>query len=668
MSFAQEMKDFIGAYQTGSKINASRTDQDYKEALTDAQTKKTARDNDPASLELEDQTARAKLDQIRSGIANSAASRGYTGIRTEMAREQLRQLKAAGQPQSDIDPSLAGAYGGAPGVTPGANAGGVPAAPVIKSTMQPDTINYAQGGLIPDGNDSEPDDDEDDASVGPAVGGPTDISARRRSASTDGEGLEGVVSPALVHDAVKAGYRYGARTMGLGNGGIRTLAQKRAAQAYAAGQGGLNPHELAFMKHAVDPDGKMTESQRNMAAIGAAYQFYANRGEGDKAEKIAFQMLQSYRNAAQRYAALAAHAAEQGNMDLATTAALKAYANVPDGRAMQMTVDPRDGRIIYHYTDEYGKTISKGLATPQELASSAMGLARGGFDKAILSAAGQREQADAAAQGGVGAKGAKPPKPGDVKTQQELLDEQIQGEQTRWQKANDGKEVDQSYWNDVRDAATHILQQNPNATPREAVQMGATLLTPKGNDPTANGFNTVADGSGKNTITFGNGAKITLDDDQFDAVATQRAQRIKANQAAEEKQKADSEASASRWDRAKSAASRIGGAVVDDVKQFGNEVAGAIPDETKQRARSAIDQVKRGDYPGKGVVDTLTDPNINYGTLTTAYKQGVEHGTQWLMEKLRGAIPSSPDQPQQPEQPDQQGAIPVSDPYGRLAP
>lgn len=647
MSFAQEMKDFISAYQTGSKINASKTDQDYKEALTDAQVKKTARDNDPEALELEDKTARARLAQINSSIANAAASRGYTGIRTEMAREQLRQLKAAGNPMSDVDPNLASAYGGA---SPSANAGGTPAAP-ITSTQLPSTLDYAQGGAIPDGNDAEPDDDEDDTvAVGPAVGGATDISARRRSAppSDGGEGLEGIVSPQLVHDAVKAGYRYGARTAGLGQGGIRTLAQKRAAQAYAQGMGGLNPHELAFMKHAVDPDGKMTESQRNMAAIGAAYQFYANRGEGEKAEKIAFQMLQSYRNAAQRYAALAAHAAETGNMDLATTAALKAYAQVPDGRAMQLTYDKDNGRLVYHYTDEYGKTISKGIATPQELAASSMGLATGGFDKAILSAAGAREATTE--KTGTG-RGGKAPRAGDVKTMQEMLDTEIQGEQQKWQKKNSGKEVDNDYWNDVRDAAAHVLQQNPNVTPREAIQMGATLLTPKGNDPSANGFNTTSDGSGKNVITFQNGSKISLDDDQFDAVATQRAQRIKAMQDAEAKQKADEAASTSRWDRVKGAASRIGGAIADDVKQFGSEVAGAIPDETKERARSAVDQIKRGDYPGKGVVDTLTDPNTNFGTLTTAYKQGVEHGAQWLMDKLRqrqsdpqaGAIPPTAD-------------------------
>jgi hypothetical protein len=647
MSFAAEMKDFINAYSAGQKINASRTDQEYKDALTDAQTKKTARDNDPAALELEDKTARAKLDQIRSGIANSAASRGYTGIRSEIARETLRQLKAAGNPMSDVDPNLAGAYGGTPGAnaTPAATQPAVP----IQNTQKPATIDYAQGGAIPDdGPDAEDDADEDDAPIGPAVGGATDISARRRTAPAGdtGEGLEGVVSPTLVHDAVKAGYRYGSRAMGLSTGGIRTAAQKRAAQAYAAGAGGLNAHELAFMKKAVDPDGKMTESQRNMAAIGAAYQFYANRGEGEKAEKIAFQMLQSYRNAAQRYAALAAHAAEQGNMDLATQAALKAYANVPDGRTMQLTYDQANGRLVYHYTDETGKTISKGVATPQELASSSMGLATGGFDKAILTAAGAREEAQNAGATGKGQGAGKPAKAGDVKTMQELLDEQIQGEQANWQKKNSGKELDTNYWGDVRDAAHHIIQQNPNVTPREAVQMGATLLTPKGNDPSASGFNTTSDGAGNNVVKFGNGAKITLNDDQFDAVATQRAQRIKANQDAEAKAAEEAKASQGRWDRAKGAVSDIGGAIADDARKFGGEVSNMIPDEMKARTGALVDHVKRGEYPGgeavNAVIGAATDPNINYGTLTTAYKKGVQDAAQWVAEKIkaRSAVPA----------------------------
>ena len=97
---------------------------------------------------------------------------------------------------------------------------------------------------------------------------------------------------------------------------------------------------------------------------------YAKAGEPKKAEKVAFQMLQYYRNASQRYAAIAAKAAEGGNIDLATKAALKAYQNVPDGNDMHMernedgTLDVAVGDRIQALvvSTEGGITLSRRLA------------------------------------------------------------------------------------------------------------------------------------------------------------------------------------------------------------------------------------------------------------------------------------------------------------------
>ena len=160
---------------------------------------------------------------------------------------------------------------------------------------------------------------------------------------------------------------------------------------YAPGQGGLSEEELAIAKKAVDPEGKLTESQRNMAALGSVYQYWANRGDGRKAGRVAFQMLQYYRNAAQRYAAIAAHAAQGDKASLAAEAAVRAYQTVPGGKNMSFEVKP-DGGIFYHMTGPNGEDIAGVIATPEQLASSAMGLAKAGFDKALLSAAGIDDQ------------------------------------------------------------------------------------------------------------------------------------------------------------------------------------------------------------------------------------------------------------------------------------
>lgn len=716
MSFSAEMKDFLSAAKTTTDILASKTDEDYKKAQTDSLTKKTARENDPDQLALQDQQARANLaaTSARTGltqeqIKSAPVSRNYTAAITD-------RIKNAANAQPEPPPS-SGLL--PPPMAPGAAVGGgvAPVAPALSNTMAPAvTDNYAEGGAIPDyvptprsdprpgaavvkgakqtlreekpvtvmediigrfneakGQDNavrdairekafrdlkdhpevyqekryaeggaipdtENDADEDDT--------PTDISARARGGGGTGfvnqQGLDGVVSPKLIHDAVKGAYAYGIKAAGL-SGGVRSPRHQQAARAIAEGQGGLTQQEMDAARNAVDPQGKLTDSQRNMAALGSVYQYWANKGEPERAQKVAFQMLQNFRMASQRYAAIAAHAAEQGNMDLATKAAVKAYANVPDGRDMQLTVNP-DGRILYHYTDESGKTITKGLATPQELASSAMGLARGGFDQAILSAAGVREeQAKGTSKGNGGSNRAV----ADMKGTQELLDDPMTKAQEMWQKKNEGKQPDEAYWSDVRDTATHLMQQNPKATPKEAIEAAVALHTTKGGSPAPDFSTTSKDGT--NTIKLAGGNTMNLGDNEFDAAITKRAARIKAAQAAESAPKPPS-----RMDQAIEGAKRVGGAIADDARLAGRQLSDMVPTEMKERLKDVPDVADRftRDYLGP-----LTDPKINYGTLTTAIGKGVQSAVEQLVNAARspqpqqqpGAIPATPDDQTNPQ-------------------
>lgn len=589
MSFSQEMKDFLGAYKTGQSINASKTDQEYKDALTDAQKKKTERENDPETLELESKTAQAKLRAVNESIASSAARRSLIPAQAanlaasgDLTRARIDAIKAANAPTSNIDPSLIGGGGIAVPAIPDAYAyaggGAIPDAEDddvrrrgtdalrrrfeanertrsklfprgnsvelgmassahIEDDLDADRkgvdrkyhqrIFYANGGAIPDAADAEDDDDEDDAlpaAATPTAGtsAATDFSARSRNPAAVPSGLAGVVSPQLVHDAARAGYRYTERLV---------RSNPANAKAVAQGVGGLNPQELALVKQRIDPEGKLTEAQRNMLALGAAYQHYANRGDGEKAEKVAFQVLQTYRNATQRYAAIAAHAAEQGNMDLATQAAVKAYAHVPDAKDMSLSTTP-DGKILYHYTDENGKTITKGLATPQELASSAMGLARGGFDQAIMTAAGQREEAAKGTSGGNkqgsvrGGAATEKLISGDGGPMAGIMDEY---------KKKTGKDMPAEIARPLTDTGVHILQQNSDLTPHEAISAASTLLTPNAKDPAKTPFKTISE-NGINTIEFDDGKKIKLNDDQFNVVLNQRAQARKQMEAAQDEE------------------------------------------------------------------------------------------------------------------------------------
>jgi hypothetical protein len=548
MSFSAEMKDFLTAYKTGTDINAKRTTQDYQEAQTDSTTKKTARDNDPETLELEGKQAQANLDATNARIRATNAAVGHTGVQNEYTRALIAQMKAAngGGGTGLLPPGMGAVPTGAPSST----GGSLP----LQSTIDPNASLYADGGIVPD--DESTDDsttnttpDPTDPSTTPDVvsngalntgvapnpdaAGDTDFSSQGRRRIP--------AMPNNVHDAVLGAYKYGTSAFGLpGTGAIHTPKQIARARALAAGAGALSDQEMQAARQAVDPNGKLSDGQRNMAALGAVYQYWANKNEPEKAQKVAFQMLQHYRLASQRYAAIAAHAAEQGNTDLATKAALKAYANVPDGRDI-MIEKSDDGRLKYSYTDENGKTISQGVATPQQLAASAMGLAQNGFDKAIMNAAGQREE-DAGGAGAVNPQGtAKPPKgpqPLSTDTAGEI-DNAVTAHQKKWtdatKKAGGDVALNDDYWNTVKNTATHLRQNDPTMTADEAVTASKTLLYPDPKQPAP--FKVTSENDGVNTIKLKNGLALKVSDDQLDSIVDYRSSLLKQQQDKEDADK-----------------------------------------------------------------------------------------------------------------------------------
>lgn len=577
MGFSKEMKDFIAAYDKGTQINARGSLQRHAEATTDALTKKTALENDPERIKLQDDQLRTNLDAARARIAQSQSAIGGQAVRNQYTQALIKRMQAA-----DAQAGAVPAAGS--GLLPPGMGG---AQPPLQNTMQPDL--YADGGLVEE-EDEQPGviDDLPDAAEAGAVplSSATDLSAQRRRPQG--------APPELgdPHIAVKEAYKYGTNAFGLpGTGAVRTAANTAKIKQLAAGAGALSPEEMEAARRTVDPEGKLPESQRNMAALGAVYQFWANKGEPEKAQKVAFQMLQHYRLASQRYAAIAAHAAEQGNVDLATKAALKAYANVPDGREIQITASP-DGKLQYVYTDENGQTLSKGVATPEQLAASAMGLATGGFDRAILQAAGARD--GGTEQGAVKA-GKAPAKPGGGKALDENaasgLETALKGHQEKWVKTNKDATPDEEYWNGVRNAATHLQQTNPTATADEVVTAAKTLLSPskKETEP----FKTTDDGDGV-SIKFKSGHRMRLDNDTFDVIMNQRAALLKQMQTQE-----DEAAKPAAPNKYAEGAKRIGKGVLDlggeagqAAGAIGGAIAGAarraVPDELAERVGSDV--------------------------------------------------------------------------------
>ena len=616
MSFSQELKDFVSGWNTSSKLN---TDNEYKSALTAAAKGAETRASDPATLKLAQDTGQERLKSLQEANKSAPVSRGYTQALTESIRANREQKakEAAGE-------------------TTGT--GLLPGSPVLRSTITPDSNTpvatttpvgaipgedpalYADGGLVPD----EGDDEEDTLTPAPAVGavGPTsdatDFSARGRTPSG--------MAPQLLsdaHSAVKGGYKHLEKEFGLGGTGIKTTAQKQKALAFQKGAGGLSPQEMDAARKTIDPENKLTESQRNLAALGAVYQFWQNKGDGEKAQRVAGQMLQHYRTASERYAAIAAHAAEQGNLVVATQAAVKAYANVPDGRDMTIR-RTGDGNLIYEYTDENGKTLSKGIATPQQLASSAMGLVQGGFDKALLSAAGQREEeAKASGKGAGKAVGGSAPNSSDRKNMEELFTKDdnspVAKEKAKWISENKDKPMDaatSAAIGDLKDTAIHILGDNPNLTHHEAFNKAKLLLQP-GKHGSAD-FAVTDNNDGTHTVKFDKGGQLKISEDQLETIMNTRAAHVQAARIA-----ATADKPPGFWDKVgkasdaiDEAALRLGGEAGQAVGVMGR-IAGdtarrAIPDAIAEPVGALVGRA--GNYIGRKTGNPGAIPDDTYNS------------------------------------------------------
>jgi hypothetical protein len=254
---------------------------------------------------------------------------------------------------------------------------------------------FAEGGMVERDDRMEPlarDDTEDDV---PQEALPTDMSSQSRPRAP-------AAGPANLleagHKAVKDALMFVAGRAGLTQrAAVADPSRSANARAYLSGQGAAPRADMQVVLQAVDPEGKMSESERNLAAFGSVYNYYVARDPA-KAQAAAGAMLQYYRLASARYNAIAQAHAQSGDIDGTVANLARAYANIPNGQDVQFQKN-QDGTFSYSFVDDSGKTISKGIATPQQIAGLAMKMGPADFDKWILDAAGKRATAQAAPQG-----------------------------------------------------------------------------------------------------------------------------------------------------------------------------------------------------------------------------------------------------------------------------
>lgn len=398
--------DFVNAFKTGYNLVGDNDDREYKRLRNQVLKGKLAKENDPERLKLEKDVLRRRARGDGAGDAIKAEKlRYYRGLNDDA--EKVRKQRDSAVPS--------GPAAEAPVFDPGGprkeitDVGGsrrMSALPVGEGTdeeqlqaqdlaqdeeqdaneIEPDNDvddqefscggavkkvrGYADGGAVDDDDDAadENDDDEDDVGAIPS-------SPYAPVATSQGNAPKANFSVAAARDAAREGILTAMKETGAQGepqqGAIPhdeiSGARKGSNSAYLARTGAASQDEMDAVRKAIDPQGKMTEGQRNLAALSHVYMWKLKQGDVDGANKSAAAMMQYYGHMSDRYQALAKVAAESGNVDGAIQNMLKAHANIPDGMNLRM-VKRGDGSIAYTYQDEQtGKAYEQGVASPDDI-------------------------------------------------------------------------------------------------------------------------------------------------------------------------------------------------------------------------------------------------------------------------------------------------------------
>jgi len=620
MGFAAEIKEFLGAAKDSWKL---MSDTDLKAAQAKYQNTLAAKTQADIDNPLNDEEQKAKIANLKARTGQVGAGNSLRSLQEQYYRNMIN---AQNNPV-ETGPSTTAA----PPVTRPA----IPASP--RATTDEDyksgynkgglVRKFAVGGMIED-DDLEDDDELPSGVTPPAVGGapratdfssrgytnqpgmltpPTQAPAARTAApAVGGTPMPKPRPPNPVDDALKYGVtQLPPPQAAIGMGGARS----RALRGYAQGAGAAPAEDMVKIYRKIDPKGEMGESERNMYAMQSVWQYKMNQGDAQGAAQSAFQMLQHYKTAATRYAALAKAAMDGGNVDDGIKLALKAYAQVPDGNDMKLYMG-KDGHINYEMKDKDGNQISGGIATPAEIGAAAMKLATpGGFENhlvqmtsgAKLDAKGKVSTSGAAgkAKAADDDEDAGPAKPREYAATQEQIGTHVDNWVAKEQKNDPNKKFEPAEIAAVKNAMYHIRRNN-DLTDDEALTAARTYMTaPEAEKGGKAPFKVKKDqDAGEATIRYPDGRELTMPMNDYLPMAAARGQRLaemdKAKKKAEEDAKKETytqigsrisdaadrtflppkgkEAVQAIGEAAAGVANRVGGPAVDAVRKLGSDV------------------------------------------------------------------------------------------------
>jgi hypothetical protein len=402
-SLNNELKDFIAAFSAGKKM-FSKDDDEYKALRNKVLKSQLDKANDPETIALNKAILkrRASAPFYRPTDPDVAEGRRLSN---KIRQKQLDLLEHPSEGAAGEIPSMAAPPSTAPGRTSALDLGGEDDVADLEDPEEEEAlpVQYAaRGGVVRPvrkyalGGAVEEEDPEDAEAAAPEDDTIDDGDDTVDDGDTQGTLAHESFSRQAGHDAARDGLIYAraqSRTATDAGGALPTgAAPSRASstEAYLRGAGAASANEMNAVRAKIDPEGKMSESERNLAALGTVYEYNLRQNNPEGAKRAAASMVQYMRIVSDRYSALAKVAAKEGDVDGTLKAIAKAHANVPDGVDMKFKKN-EDGSIGYSFVDtQSGKTTEKGVASPEQLLQWAT---RGGipdFDSLIVAAGGQR--------------------------------------------------------------------------------------------------------------------------------------------------------------------------------------------------------------------------------------------------------------------------------------
>jgi len=553
MSFAQEIRDFLGASQSVIKTFSDQSHKLAQDKYTNAKTDETIKEmNDPLNQKIKEATlaqklASASLARGRLSLEQQAAALAAKPIQRPTGPGDVVQKKD-GDDEEAVEPAFST---GAPN----------------KKADKPVVQNWAKGGLVRKFAEGGAVEEEDLAAPvapalptmsqpigsatigrptpqpspvaqpGPAIGGTAgaegataenyEFGARSRKPSAAAVAAATEVEPP-TENAIAESAKYGVQVIG-GGEAVNTTVGRMKLEQYMRGAGAAPVNEMHEIYKKIDPTGKKySESERNLIAFNTLYNFKLNSSgsEGpEAARKVGAAMLQHHRTAYERYKAIAAAALEGGNLDVATKAAMKAYANILDKKDLKLWVGEGD-KIGYTYTGPDGKPISKGIMSPSELGAVITGQNAKSYDQWLLSAAGAAQQEITGEKKAAVGKGKKTNEGGtdelttsEYKALKDRSDSHVDTWNTEQQKTKDGKAgitLAPKELAATKNMLYHVMANNPGTEDEGLRRLNTYIRSPVPKEGEKMPFNTVEDKENKmRIINFHDGYSMRIPENEY---------------------------------------------------------------------------------------------------------------------------------------------------------